>query len=563
MISPKSTRLRPSTCVDTLPLAALFAATLGIATFSASPALAEPDEDAKQLSEKAIYDDYLNLRFDDAEAKLNQAVRNCADRCSKPVLAQMYRDLGVVLVAGKGNKPDGVQAFIKALSVDPAVALNPDLNTPEVETAFAEAQQAAAASEPNGQAATVSGAITHDAPSEQRLNTPLPLFVGVSAGEEVAKVSAFIRGFGMPQFKRLDFAKRADGFAVTASCQDVGGTTGEFQYYIVAYDEAGEGVGRVGNENEPVVVLIKRELEGDAPRLPNSPAPEACVTPAAATQDCPPDFPGCELGEFDGRSQAEKSSQDPSSESKRHWLSAAFQQDFLVMDAASRACGGASTAGYECFYGDGTYRNPVHGEPGLLQADGTRTGGGDLTGGLVPATSRILLGYDFALLENVRLGARVGFALNGGPQLKTTEPVPFTDANGAPGVQNRQVSKPAFLPLHAEARAGYWFGSATSVVRPHVTLSGGLAQVDAKVLTTILEPRRQNEVDCPQGSSPNCLKTQVEAWRATGTGFGAGGVGLMVPMGSNHGLNVEAKFMLLFGESGQAAAAQLGYMVGL
>jgi hypothetical protein len=552
---------------------ALFLGCFGTSLAVDSVAQAAPnDAKAKQLAEKALYDDYLNLRFDDAARRLKEAISLCEGGCSKSVTAQMYRDLGVVLVAGKQNRDDGVQAFAQALSHDPAIELDDELNSPEVAAAFEEARKLASAPTPTEETASApsapqaSGAIAHDAPTEQVVNTPLPLFVGVNTGEEVARVTAFIRGFGMPKFKALELAKLTNGFGGETSCADVGTTTGEFQYYIVAYDQDGKGVGRVGNETEPVVVLIKSEIDGPAPRLPDRPAPKPCAEPAA-TDDCPPDFPGCGLGDWGDEKTAGEAS-NVKVKPKQHWLSLSFQGDFMLMPADENVCSSGSDAGYECFYGGGSYRNPAWGEPGAVQADGSLANAGKVGGGLVPATMRVLLGYDYAATEWLRLGVRVGFAFNGGPQVATTDPV--LDASGNVQVDPTtglpaqvQVSENAFLPFHAEGRVGFWLLSSDSPVRPHFALSGGLAQVDAKIITPIVEPRKNNPVDCPPGSDNRCLEANLEAWRTSGTVFGAGGLGLMIPFAPNHGVDIEGKFMLLFPGSEQVVAAQLGYLVGL
>ncbi len=553
------------------PRATLFFSVIGgLALFSAT-ASAQNDSKAKALSEKALFDDYLNLRFDAAEAKLKEAVSLCESGCSKSVTAQMYRDLGVVLVAGKQDREGGINAFINALQRDSSIALDPDLSSPEVESAFEEARKQAAsgvapepADEPDEPAAAVdgpdaNGAITHDPPTEQVVNTPLPLFVGVKPGEDVSNVTAFIRGFGMPRFKPLDLSKLPDGFGGETKCSDVGATTGEFQYYIVAYDEEGTGVGRVGSEDEPVVVLIKDELDGDPPSLPGKEPPQQCEVQETSS-DCPPDFPGCGLGEWGAGEEEPEEPEEPKGSFKRHWLSLSFQSDFVLMPAGADVCSTNRAEGWECFYGDGTYRNPSHGEPGLPDGRGR----GEVQSGIVPGTMRVMLGYDFAALEWLTLGIRAGFAFNGGPQLKTFEAFETLDpATGVPVTRERELSNPAFLPLHAEGRLGFWMAGQDSVVRPHFTLSGGIAQVDAKVVTPIVEPRKQNPVDCPNPADTTCTQANIEAWRRAGTGFGAAGLGLMVPFGKTHGVDLEGKFMILMPETGQALGAQLSYYLGL
>src|SRR5208282_5325194 len=107
--------------------------------------------------------------------------------------------------------------------------------------------------------------------------------------------------------------------------------------------------------------------------------------------------------------------------------------DFLFVPASTQTCAGSTQSnGYTCFTGSTYYS----GLP-FIGTDPAKDGD-TVSAGLVPATVRIMLGYDRAI-GNFSLGARVGVAFLGGPQ--------------ATGPGNRP-----FLPIHAEARAAYWFG---------------------------------------------------------------------------------------------------------
>lgn len=518
------------------------------------------DGKAKKLAQKAIYDDYLNLRFDEAAAKLKQATRLCERGCSPTVTASVYRDLGVVYVAGQDNRSDGVQAFVQAINADPRIELDKDLANPEVQSAFAEAREIAGEPVASSNAAaaesrTASGAIVHRPPTEQTINTPLPLFVASKPGEEIARVTAFIKGFGMARYRKLELSKLPKGFGGETKCSDVGGSTGAFRYYVIGYDEEGAPVGRAGSEDDPIVVQIRRELDGDAPSLPGAEPPEPCAA-AQAAEDCPPDFPGCGMDEWGEDEDSEPESE--TSDFPRHWVSASFQMDFFMMPGGDNVCGTERDAGWECFYGDGTYRNPL---PGLAGEPGNPDGSGrgEVSSGLVPATMRVMLGYDYLMLDWLSLGARVGFAFNGGPQLVTTQPSTEVNDTGEP--VETEISNPAFLPVHAEGRIGIWFGSPNGI-RPHLTLAGGLAQIDAKVITPIVEPLRQNVVDCPDPSDLDCTQADIEAWRTGGTIFASGGAGVLVPLADGHGLDIEAKYIMLFPDSAQAIGVQAGYMLG-
>lgn len=122
------------------PLALLGLPFLCVGLLLAEPAQAAPqDAAAIRLADQAIQDDYLNTKFKRAETKLKKAIKLCGkDRCSSDVLARIYRDLGVVLIAGRKNGRRGRDAFARAVQTDPEIRLDPDLSTPEVEKAFVE-----------------------------------------------------------------------------------------------------------------------------------------------------------------------------------------------------------------------------------------------------------------------------------------------------------------------------------------------------------------------------------------------------------------------------------------
>jgi hypothetical protein len=134
------------------------------------------------------------------------------------------------------------------------------------------------------------------------------------------------------------------------------------------------------------------------------------------------------------------------------------------------------------------------------------------------------------------VGARLGYAFNGGPQ-----------RSGAA----------AFLPVHAEARGAYWFGHdplAKSGMRFFVLAGVGVAEVDASVpvdtYSTVMAYRA--------GQSSN-----YSAWKKTGQGFGEVGLGAMFALTPNTGIQAELKGMELFPTPGTAAGLQIGYTLGL
>ena len=236
--------------------------------------------------------------------------------------------------------------------------------------------------------------------------------------------------------------------------------------------------------------------------------------------DCPPGFPGCKDAQV--KEEAPEAAEPVDVPFKRNWLSLSFQADVLLLPSASNACAGGT--GYTCF-GQSYYG----GRP-LADADDLVNGGARVS------TMRVLLGYDRALGSNFTVGAGLGFAFNGGPQ--------------RPG-------GPAFEPIHLEARASYWFGHnplARTGFRPFVSVSSGMAEVDGSIPVDIYS----STADYQAGKSQN-----FTAWRKTGLGFVAVGLGLMYAVTHDGGIVLELKGQQMFPTAGAGGALQLGYAIGL
>lgn len=274
------------------------------------------------------------------------------------------------------------------------------------------------------------------------------------------------------------------------------------------------------------------------------PAPSPAVRSGiAAATDCPPAFPGCHSSSRStacvsddecttGQSCVQGACTESSAPSspvehaayKRNWLSVAFQADALLMPSASNACAGGT--GYTCFGSDGSY-----------DADLPLSGADDqVNGGLTLATSRVLFGYDRALGENVTVGARLGYALGGGPQRPTAS---------------------SFLPVHVEARVAYFLGNdplARAGFRFFVLGAGGMAQVDASVPVDVYASLQAYQ---------NQQSQDYRAWKKTGLAFAALGGGTMFAITPSTGVALEAKAMEMFPTAATGFSLQLGYVVGL
>jgi hypothetical protein len=120
---------------------------------SSTQALAEPKDDAaRALQREAMDGDYLGTQFKAAEKNLQKALKTCGKKgCSKMVLAELHRDLAVVYIAGLKTKNKGKKAMQAALQADPAVQLNPDFTTPEVQKVYEAAGGAMSEPEPEAE----------------------------------------------------------------------------------------------------------------------------------------------------------------------------------------------------------------------------------------------------------------------------------------------------------------------------------------------------------------------------------------------------------------------------
>jgi len=514
------------------PIGTLVGASFAAFLLVSLDAQAEPnDAAALELDTKAIETDYLGTKFDEAEKKLKQAIALCGPKsCSAKVLSQLHRDLGVVYVGGLGKPAEGKAQFAEAIKIDPTITLNPDLTTEEIEAAFKEAKGGGAGAQtPPEQPPTPpvptpsggSGDLVHTPPPEQTVNTPVPIYVELPEGVTAAKVVLQYRPFGASEWKSLEMPKVKKGYGIEVPCLDIGGVTGQLKYYIQAFDADNNPVAYAGTRTAPLEVKIKLQLDGEPPHLPGQAPPARCSDAA----DCPPGLPGCTKPEETcppGETCNEKPPETPASGFKKNWLNFGIQQDFLGLGAATNACSGGTE--YVCFDGEDYYEAVPYDKSG-----------GEIASGLSAATTRILIGYDRMFGGNFGVGARLGFAFGGGPQAP----------DGA-----------AFVPVHAELRVAYWFGKnpmESAGFRPFLAIGGGLAQMDASVRAIVYDTQADFIAD---------KRHELDAWKKSGLVFFSAGGGAMYAIKPNTGPLLELKYMQLFGASGSALGATIGYAHG-
>ena len=173
-----------------------------MALFGAAPALAAApkDETATKLDQDAIDNDYLAMKFPDADRKLRQAIAICGRTgCSPNIIAQLHRDLGIIYIVTK-RVDDGKAQFAQALQFDAATAIPKDLSTPEVSAAFtAVAEKSGVAKAPAAETPRArkpppppaNDDIRHTPPEEQTLLTAVPLFAEMADRDSRRRASSF------------------------------------------------------------------------------------------------------------------------------------------------------------------------------------------------------------------------------------------------------------------------------------------------------------------------------------------------------------------------------------
>jgi len=217
----------------------------------------------------------------------------------------------------------------------------------------------------------------------------------------------------------------------------------------------------------------------------------------------------------------EEPAKEPESSSKgaKNWLGLHVEQDLLLFSGQDGVCGSNGAQGaanWSCFQNGAPFKGNID-----------SGSGNHVSGGLGRGTLRVLLGFERLLTSNLSLGVRVGYAFGGRPE-----------------------GSDKFFPFHLELRGNYWFGSAPfqgSGVRPYVSLSGGLAEVDGKVSVEYYDAG---------------TKRTLDAWRKTGKGFAGLAFGVMVPFAGNNGIVPELRAKQMFGASGTVFDLSIGYARG-
>ena len=554
------------------------AASLALVAMGADAAGGKKDKDVQKLVNQAMDDDYLNVEFEKAEAKLKKALDTCnkdKDNCSPEVLGKVH--VGLATVHGVGQqKLDVAKAdLIAALKADPGAKLIEGLAPPELEAKYKEAKAEVGGAGGGGEGgkggeggeggeggkgggnAGVQADFDHKPPAESAVNTPVPIFAELPEEVGATKVIVRFKAFGGNKWESLPLTKIEGGWGAEVPCAAVT-TTGDLRYFIVGSDENGV-VATAGSMKAPFKIPIRSKITGDAPSLPGKNPPKKC----AAKEDCPPGLEGCagadagkpEGAICDATSECGKglgclngictpTGEEPEGESKgtQHVISLGAQFDIAYVGDGRNVCSPGSSGNYICT-SEANSDQQFFGRP----ADIKGTNG--ISGGLAFGGARIFAGYDYFFKFGLGLGARVGYAI-GGPTLCTPgedgcPKVPDLNGDGVVD-QKDQDEYPAgksYFPAHLEARASWKFlhpNPEAGDFAPHVFVGGGGAQVNASIPVRVCD-------EVAEGGPPGCPgQTKVNAYQLTGLTFITFGGGATYMFIKNFGLTADVKFMVLF-----------------
>lgn len=580
--------------------------------FVSFPALGQYPRDAaaNRKIDEALNQHYLATDFKKAEDVLLGTIKACENKCKPSTLGRAWMYVGVVRGSGDKDQDGAREAFQKALEVDPAVTLDVELATPETRATFESVGGQVVAKDPTtgatdaapppagatteaGPAAAPTAAGLDCTPGATEVLTRQPVPVACRGDGEATAMSMRYLEFGADDWTTVNLTKVGAYFQGEIPCTATK-SAGPLKYFVVATDTSGAPLDTFGNKKEPIQINVSGDTAAEPPSYPGQPPPERCE----AEVICPPDFPGC--GD-EGRQEAARGNKDwgdscdHSNECQAGLLcikgacetapscvvdadcetgvcragkcdipfeegaEVGFEDTFILGLHFAQDVGfvsgqdvcRAGAADYDCFYEgtDESYPAPLSSDYASYTGEPSDAyPGGGIGAGAALGTRRVLASVDGAVLDQMTVGARIGFAFGGGPK-------------GSDGS--------SFFPGHFEGRLSYWLlGLADQPFRPYVHIGGGMAQVDvkAKVVPKDCTPvgdegpasSDQPEdyeafVECADASGrydsanqPDLPTVNLDAYRRLGQGFITAGGGVIFAIGSYLGaqLNLNAMYML-------------------
>lgn len=224
---------------------------------SSAPAQVEQAAAArvKLLNEQAL-EQYDSLEFEAAKKLLEQAltVASQASLTSGAALVQTYLNLGIVQGAGLNHRDAAVEAFVKALQLDPQAKLEPARATPALEQMFAAAKQKAAAAQQKPERPDEE-AFVHQVIDEAPRGRTVEIRARAKPSLGARRVVLFYRVRGSTEFERVVLdAYRGGVYQGEIPAADVQGPS--IYYYVEAQNAAGGRVAGSGTAASPNIIAL-------------------------------------------------------------------------------------------------------------------------------------------------------------------------------------------------------------------------------------------------------------------------------------------------------------------
>jgi hypothetical protein len=485
-------------------------------------------EAAAKTALKRAADDYLGTDYAAGAARLQRAIRACGTKkCSTETRALLLRDLGTMQFR-VGDMGAARKGWGDALKLDPSLALNPDYETPDLRAAWDDLKGTASGGGGGGGggAEQPTGDFAHTPAVEQKVNTPLPVYVEYAGTSPVARVIVKYEGAGASGWSRVDLKRLGGGWGAVIPCGDV--KVGTMRYWVQGFDDGGDPIASSGDPKHAYTVPIQKDISTEAPHLPGKSAPRAC----GADNDCPPGMPGCPEATPARENEEETPHEKPSVGGKgfaRIWVGVSAElPEFSLMPSGNDLCKLSSSGllansiGAYCTNPDGTdfpsRSSPV--ENSHLSQVGQA---GHSGGGLQVGDVRIMGAFDYALSPSFLLGARFGYV-----------------ANAYPG-QAAVSAGHAFGPhVHLEARATYLFGDeplARVGFAPMAFAGTGVSEFDTHVTSVVT-------LDNVAGQQP------VNIWVTDAPFFVALGMGVRYQFSPRAAFTAAARANVVIGGNG-------------
>ena len=377
------------------------------AFFLLSPSALAADrrvEAAAKTALKRAADDYLGTDYAAGAARLQRAIRACGTKkCSTETRALLLRDVGTMQFR-VGDLGAARKGWGEALKLDPSLALNPDYETPDLRAAWDDLKGTAPGGSGGGGgggAEQPTGDFAHTPAVEQKVNTPLPMYVEYAGTSPVARVIVKYQGAGASAWSRVDLKRLGGGWGAVIPCGDV--KLGTMRYWVQGFDDGGDPIASSGDPKHPYTVPIQKDISSEAPHLPGKSAPRAC----GADNDCPPGMPGCpEVTPAHENEEEETPHKKPPVEGKgfaRFWVGVSAElPEFSLMPSGNDLCKLSSSGlldnsiGAYCTNPDGTdfpSRSSSAENSHLSQVGQAGHSGGGLQVGDV----RVMGAFDYAL----------------------------------------------------------------------------------------------------------------------------------------------------------------------